>query len=96
MNLLLDTHTFIWFINGDKKLPKQLINKIKDIENRVFISVASLWEIVILISLDKLSIKDGFNKISEFIVNNEMEIKPVTFHRLPSIIKIKILSQRSL
>lgn len=89
MNLLLDTHTFIWFVNGDKKLPKQIINKISDIENKVLISVASLWEIAIKISLDKLSIKDGFNKISEFIINNEIEIIPVTFQHLQTLIKLK-------
>lgn len=89
MNLLLDTHTFIWFMNGDKNLPKQTINKIIDTENRVFISIASLWEIAIKISLGKLSIKEGFNKISDFIFNNDMEILPVKFEHLQTLLKLK-------
>jgi PIN domain nuclease of toxin-antitoxin system len=89
MNLLLDTHTFIWFMNGDKNLPKQIINKIIDIDNKCFISVASLWEIAIKISLGKLSIKEGFNKISSFIINNEMEILPVQFQHLQTLLKLR-------
>jgi PIN domain nuclease of toxin-antitoxin system len=34
MKLLLDTHTFIWFINGDKSLSDKVIAKIKNVENQ--------------------------------------------------------------
>jgi len=42
MELLLDTHAFIWFMDGDNSLPEKAIVAIKHIKNRCFISVASL------------------------------------------------------
>ncbi len=34
MNLLLDTHALIWFINGDDQLPDKSIQLIKNLENK--------------------------------------------------------------
>lgn len=42
MNLLLDTHTFLWFIAGSKTLSPKARRLIEDEANRVFFSVASL------------------------------------------------------
>jgi len=89
MNLLLDTHTFIWFLNEDKKLPKYITNIIADIDNKCFLRIASLWEISIKTSLGKLTLKDGFNKISEFINNNDIDILPITFEHLQILLKLK-------
>jgi len=43
MAFLLDTHTFLWFVAGDKQLPPTVRDKIKDIKQPCFLSVASLW-----------------------------------------------------
>ena len=53
MDLILDTHAFIWFINGET-LPATIIEKIEDINNNCFISIASIWEIAIKASLGNL------------------------------------------
>ncbi len=47
MAYLLDTHAFLWFVSGDSQLPTTVKNKIKDIHQPCFLSVASLWEITI-------------------------------------------------
>jgi len=47
MDLLLDTHPFIWFLNGDEQLPQNLKSSITDTTNKCFLSIASLWEIAI-------------------------------------------------
>lgn len=47
MRLLLDTHIFLWFVSGDKKLALALREVIGDPQNEVFLSVVSLWEIII-------------------------------------------------
>jgi PIN domain nuclease of toxin-antitoxin system len=39
MNILLDTHIFIWFINGDKSLSEKMIAKIKNVENQCFLAL---------------------------------------------------------
>ena len=63
MDLLLDTHAFIWFINGDSALPQKVVDAIKNVENKCFISIASLWEIAIKSSLKKLELKSDFDKM---------------------------------
>ena len=47
MRLLLDTHIFLWFVSGDKKLAIALREAISDPRNEIFLSVVSLWEIII-------------------------------------------------
>ncbi|HJW84068.1 MAG TPA: type II toxin-antitoxin system VapC family toxin [Anaerolineae bacterium] len=54
MNLLLDTHVFLWFISGDARLPDALRDSIRDSENEVYVSVVSLWEAMIKHQLGKL------------------------------------------
>ena len=57
MNNLLDTHAFIWFIEGDNQLSDQARKSIERNDVISFISIASLWEISIKISLKKLELK---------------------------------------
>jgi PIN domain nuclease of toxin-antitoxin system len=54
MRLLLDTHVFLWYVFGDKKLPASYRTAIQDRSNDVLLSVASLWEVVIKSGLGKL------------------------------------------
>lgn len=76
---LLDTHTFIWFVEGDGQLSQKARQAIeeKGVEN--FISIASLWKIAIKISLGKLELKTPFSRISEEIVRNGFKVLPITF-----------------
>jgi PIN domain nuclease of toxin-antitoxin system len=47
MNLLLDTHVFLWFISGDERLPTSMRDVIRDPENEVYLSVISIWEAIV-------------------------------------------------
>jgi PIN domain nuclease of toxin-antitoxin system len=44
---LLDTHMFIWWMDNDKRLPKEIFILLSDPHSTVFLSIASVWEIVI-------------------------------------------------
>lgn len=54
MKLLLDTHVFLWFISGDKRLPKGMRDRIRDSDNEVYLSVVSLWEAIVKYQLGRL------------------------------------------
>ena len=60
MNLLLDTHALLWWLEDNPKLSKKARNVIKDGENLVFISAAAIWEITIKTAIGKLEISDDF------------------------------------
>lgn len=89
MDLLLDTHAFIWFLNGDKKLPVGVKNTIADTSNRCLLSIASIWEIAIKVSLRKLELNGDFNDINDFLTENFIEILPVTFKHLQTLLQLE-------
>ena len=54
MKLLLDTHTLLWWLDGDTKLSRKVRVLIADNENDVYVSAASVWEIATKARLGKL------------------------------------------
>ncbi len=58
MRLLLDTHTFLWFSDGDAQLSVPARRFIEDSRNDICLSIASVWEIAIKISTGKLALHD--------------------------------------
>ncbi len=76
---LLDTHTLIWYINGEPELSKNAQAAIEADNTINFISIASLWEIAVKISLGKLELKTPFSQIGRQIEQNGFEVLPVTF-----------------
>ncbi|MBS1731711.1 MAG: type II toxin-antitoxin system VapC family toxin [Bacteroidetes bacterium] len=89
MNYLLDTHTLIWFLNGDKNLSTKARKAIESTEAINFVSIASLWEIAIKISLERLELKMPLQALSEQILNNSFQILPITFEDILILSKLK-------
>jgi PIN domain nuclease of toxin-antitoxin system len=56
VNLLLDTHAFLWFLNDDRHLSTIAKALIEDPGNRKFVSMASCWEIAIKVGSGKLDL----------------------------------------
>ncbi len=54
MNLLLDTHVFIWWNSGGSRLGKAAIAAIADPANETYVSAASVWEIAVKRQLGRL------------------------------------------
>lgn len=75
---LLDTHTFIWYVNGDTELSQNAKTAIEADDTINFVSIASLWEMAIKISLGKLELKTPFNQIGRQIEANGFEVLPIT------------------
>jgi PIN domain nuclease of toxin-antitoxin system len=54
MQLLLDTHAFLWWLSGDSQLSAAAQSAIADEGNGIFISAASAWEITTKHRIGKL------------------------------------------
>ncbi len=80
--MLLDTHTFIWFLNGDDALPEIVLNKIEEIENRCFISIVSIWEIAIKVRLNKLVLASTLESLYGFLLQARIEILPISIDHI--------------
>ena len=88
MKLLVDTQSFIWFVENDKQLPLKIKNELEDHNNIIIISIASLWEMAIKMSLGKLKLSCDLAKMIDKLYQNGFEILPI----LPEhIIKLSTL-----
>ena len=63
MNLLLDTHTLLWWLDDNPALGESARLAIGDPDNLVFVSSVNIWEIVIKKAIGKLSIPDDFKDV---------------------------------
>mgnify|MGYP003435091343 CR=1 FL=1 len=77
-NLLLDTHAFIWYSEDDSKLPESIKIEIETAD-RVYISIASLWEIAIKLSIGKLSLRSNYESIEASLEPAGIILLPISF-----------------
>ena len=61
---LLDTHTFLWYIFDDPRLPQNVKDIISDADD-VYVSMATLWEIAIKQSIKKLEFDTSISFLVE-------------------------------
>ena len=67
MRVLLDTHVFLWWVEGDRALPAKARAALANPENECLISMVSAWEIAIKTSLGKLKLA---LPVKRYIVEN--------------------------
>ena len=70
MRLLLDTHTFIWYVTNNPKLSLTAQQLINDGTNEVLLSIVSIWEMAIKHSVGKLSFELPF----EIFISQQLAI----------------------
>lgn len=63
MKLLLDTHAVLWYLSGDRRLPRSARRHIEQSRRQKFLSIASVWEIAIKVSLRKLELDDPLAQV---------------------------------
>lgn len=54
MRPLLDTHAFLWWVDGTHPVGRRAKTAVANPDNEVFLSIASCWAIAIKVSLGKL------------------------------------------
>ena len=90
MEYLLDTHTFLWFINGDAQLSKKAREAIVDPDAIKYISIASFWEIAIKVNLGKLSLDMPYIDLRQQVTDNGFEFLPITFSHTAELISLDL------
>jgi len=65
MNILLDTHALLWFLNDDYRLSTKAKRIIENSANNISVSIATFWEISIKLSLSKLVLDIPFELLFE-------------------------------
>ncbi len=88
MDILLDTHILLWTLTHDNKLPQQAVDLITDKKNKIYYSIASIWEIEIKNSLGKITITG--EELAEYCKEAGFELIPI---REAHIFKLKTLKR---
>lgn len=81
MNLLLDTHVFLWAVDDDPRLSPAARTAIIDGNNLVFVSAVTAWEIAIKKATGKLTLPQG-NYLDELRVHRFTPLDITTEHAL--------------
>lgn len=74
MHFLLDTHIFLFLINGSSSIPENTLNLINSNTSKKSISVVSIWEIIIKINIGKLKLRHSIADIYNILKDNNITI----------------------
>jgi len=78
MKLLLDTHSFLWFVTSDPQLSATTRALIANVDNELLLSAASYWEVAIKVSIGKYPLTVPFETFfTTALVANGIQILAV-------------------
>jgi len=60
MNLLLDTHIWLWSDAAPEKLTSEINRELANSENQLWLSPVSIWEITVLLEKRRITLKQDF------------------------------------
>ncbi len=87
--LLLDTHAFIWYSENDANLPASL-KAVIDAADRVYLSIATPWEIAIKLNLGKLSLQTRHELIEAQLAPAGIDLLPIAFVDTVNILNLPL------
>lgn len=73
-SFLIDTQIFLWWMEKSKRLSKNLYQLLNDSQNRIFLSVGTIWEIIIKRAKKKLKLSLD---IEEGIKSSGFSVLPI-------------------
>lgn len=88
MNLLLDTHVLLWWLDDNPVMSEKARGVIAEGSNMVFVSAASIWEIRIKEALGKLKIPRNFQEV---LKSQSFEMLPVTVEHAHAVAGLPLI-----
>ena len=85
MNLLVDTHAMLWFVDGDERLSLKARQAIEDPGTKNYISIASWWEMAIKCSLGKLQLAKQVERFMAERVDEGFRVLSIEMRHLPGL-----------
>ncbi|SDF97428.1 PIN domain nuclease, a component of toxin-antitoxin system (PIN domain) [Dyadobacter soli] len=88
MKYILDTHTLIWFLQGNAALSKKAKSIIEETDSQKFVSIASIWEIAIKVSLEKIVLAKSLDDFLLDLSKTKITVLPI---ELPHALRVSKL-----
>ncbi len=83
MRLLLDTHVLIWSVSAPEQLSDELQAIIRDPGNDLFVSLVSLWEVIIKLRVGKLRLR--LEELDRTMDQQDITRLPLMHHHLAQV-----------
>ena len=91
MDILLDTHAAMWFFEGNPKMPILAREDICNLENMIYVSIASLWELAIKLNTGKLEFDGGLDGFMDAIDKNEFALLEVDPEHIKATMNLPLI-----
>ena len=78
MNLLLDTHALLWYIEGNSSLSTKAIHLIDNPLNDVFVSMTSFYEMAVKLRIGKLKLSKTFGDYFHDTISHDILVLPIS------------------
>ena len=88
MKILLDTHVLVWALSSPERIKPKVQDLLVYTDNIVFVSIASLWELQIKKSLNKISLPDDF--ISQ-LQENGFELLDINYKHIAKLAELPLI-----
>jgi PIN domain nuclease of toxin-antitoxin system len=83
MRVLLHSHVFLWWVADDARLNARLRRRIASAESECWFSHASIWEMAIKVSLDKLRLGRPVERfVAEHCETNGFRLLPISLKHI--------------
>ena len=84
--LLLDTHVFLWWQQASRMLPPDVARRIAEAD-RVYVSIATAWELAIKVASGKLRSGESFVEAMEV---NRFGLLPITLDHVDAVAALPV------
>jgi PIN domain nuclease of toxin-antitoxin system len=88
VHLLIDTHALMWWREDSPQLSPRARREIADPDNEIFVSVVTLWEIILKRSAGRLNFPDDLEQV---LREDSFTLMPINFHHLRTIERLPFL-----
>jgi PIN domain nuclease of toxin-antitoxin system len=85
MSLLVDTHAFLWFMTGDRRLSRSARRAIEESDGGWWLSAASVWELAIKSSLGRLTLPASVDEYFSEKVQQGLRVLSVDWTHAASV-----------
>lgn len=93
MKILIDTHIAVWAVASSDKLPQDFIEKLKDLNNTIYVSIVSAWEVAIKNIKNKRLMPVNEKEFVDTCKNMEFEFLPIKLAHLMNLRNLKLKNE---
>jgi len=91
MTYLLDTQTLLWALEGNPRLSRKAHSLMEDPANTLMVSIASLWEVAIKVSIGKLELAQPLHEIIIKLPEADIALLPIEPHHILEVERLAFI-----